>query len=281
MEKNKKKLFTTGELASLCNIHRKTLLFYDRLGLIKPEFIDDNGYRYYARRQFFTLEIILALRKLDISLPEIGEYLNNKSTSNYKNLLAKHANILDQLLLNLQKMRSELNDRINFLENTESLPVESVHLTAEAEEYLFLSDPVPQNADLKIRTKISAQHLSTLADYVTFNNHVSGYILDKTAFIAGKRPHTKYFYQSFSQPFDSPYFFLKSAGSYATIYFEGIYCSYGKPHVTMLYQYLQDNNLQAVSDLYMTSIRNHWVTNDNGSYLNKLSVKVKKITVEF
>ena len=69
----------------------------------------------------------MALRKLDISLPEIGEYLNNKSTSNYKNLLAKHANILDQLLLNLQKMRSELNDRINFLENTESLPVESVH----------------------------------------------------------------------------------------------------------------------------------------------------------
>ena len=254
MEKNKKKLFTTGELASLCNIHRKTLLFYDRLGLIKPEFIDNNGYRYYARRQFFSLEIILALRKLDISLPEIGEYLNNKSTSNYKNLLAKHANILDQLLLNLQKMRSELNDRINFLENTESLPVESVHLTAEAEEYLFLSDPVPQNADLKIRTKISAQHLSTLADYVTFNNHVSGYILDKTAFIAGKRPHTKYFYQSFSQPFDSPYFFLKSAGSYATIYFEGIYCSYGKPHVTMLYQYLQDNNLQAVSDLYMTCL---------------------------
>ena len=50
-------------------------------------------------------------------------------------------------------MRSELNDRINFLENTESLPVESVHLTAEAEEYLFLSDPVPQNADLKIRQK--------------------------------------------------------------------------------------------------------------------------------
>ena len=110
------------------------MLFYDKLGLIKPEFIDDNGYRYYARRQFLSLEIILALRKLDISLPEIGEYLNNKSTSNYKNLLAKHANILDQLLLNLQKMRNELNDRINFLENTGTLPVESVHLTAEVEE---------------------------------------------------------------------------------------------------------------------------------------------------
>lgn len=280
MEKNKKKLFTTGELASLCKIHRKTLLFYDKLGLITPEFVDDNGYRYYARRQFFSLEIILALRKLDVSLPEIAEYLKHKSTSNYKNLLTKRANILDQLLFDLQKVRNELSDRISFLENTETLPLEVITLVNEAEDYLCLSDPVPQNADLKIRTKISAKHLSILADYINFNNHVSAYILDKDTFMAGKRPYTKYFYQSFAQPFDSPYFFLKPSGLYATIYFKGIYCSYGKPYVARLYQYLQENNLQAVSDLYMTSIRNHWVTDDNGSYLNKLSIQVKKIEAE-
>ena len=276
MEKNKKKLFTTGELASLCKIHRKTLLFYDRLGLITPEFIDANGYRYYARRQFFSLEIILALRKLDVSLPEIAEYLKHKSTSNYKNLLTRRANILDQILYDLQKMRNELSERICFLENTETLPLEIITLINEEEDYLCLSDPVSQNADLKIRTKISAKHLLTLSDYITFNNHVSGYILDKNSFLACERPYTKYFYQSFTQPFDSPYFFLKPAGLYATIYFKGIYCSYGKPYIDQLYRYLQENNLHAVSDIYMTSIRNHWVTDDNGSYLNKLSIQVKK-----
>ena len=29
--------FTTGELAKLCKIPRKTLLYYDSLGLITPE----------------------------------------------------------------------------------------------------------------------------------------------------------------------------------------------------------------------------------------------------
>ena len=39
--------FTTGELAKLCKIPRKTLLYYDSLGLITPEVIEENGYRYY------------------------------------------------------------------------------------------------------------------------------------------------------------------------------------------------------------------------------------------
>ena len=54
--------------------------------------------------------------------PEVGMHYDCLlyTSSNYKDLLAKHANILDQLLLNLQKMRSELSDRINFLENTEA-----------------------------------------------------------------------------------------------------------------------------------------------------------------
>lgn len=60
--------FTTGELAKLCKIPRKTLLYYDSLGLITPEVIEENGYRYYKRTQLFALELILTMRKLDIPL---------------------------------------------------------------------------------------------------------------------------------------------------------------------------------------------------------------------
>ena len=63
--------FTTGELAKLCKIPRKTLLYYDSLGLITPEVIEENGYRYYKRTQLFALELILTMRKLDIPLAEI------------------------------------------------------------------------------------------------------------------------------------------------------------------------------------------------------------------
>lgn len=53
MNRSIKNYFTTGELSALCQIPRKTLLYYDKLGLISPEVVDDNGYRYYKRSQLF------------------------------------------------------------------------------------------------------------------------------------------------------------------------------------------------------------------------------------
>ena len=42
MSKNLQNYFTTGELSQLCKIPRKTLLYYDKLGLITPELVDEN-----------------------------------------------------------------------------------------------------------------------------------------------------------------------------------------------------------------------------------------------
>lgn len=43
MQKGIQNYFTTGELSQLCKIPRKTLLYYDKLGLITPEVVDENG----------------------------------------------------------------------------------------------------------------------------------------------------------------------------------------------------------------------------------------------
>ena len=90
--------FTTGELAKLCKIPRKTLLYYDSLGLITPEVIEENGYRYYKRTQLFALELILTMRKLDIPLAEIKTYLSNKSYTNYRNIMSDREIFLEKLL---------------------------------------------------------------------------------------------------------------------------------------------------------------------------------------
>lgn len=55
MNNNSKPLFTTGEFAGLCNIRKDTLFYYDEIGLLKPEIIQDNGYRYYSANQLFYL----------------------------------------------------------------------------------------------------------------------------------------------------------------------------------------------------------------------------------
>ena len=40
------KYFTTNEFAKLYNINKKTLIYYDEIGLFKPAIIKENGYNY-------------------------------------------------------------------------------------------------------------------------------------------------------------------------------------------------------------------------------------------
>lgn len=54
--------FTIGQFADLHEINKKTLMWYDEIGLLKPAAVRENGYRYYTYQQSSTLETILMLR---------------------------------------------------------------------------------------------------------------------------------------------------------------------------------------------------------------------------
>lgn len=67
MLKEKAALFTIGQFAALHEINKKTLMWYDEIGLLKPACIKENGYRYYSYQQSAALETILMLRELNVS----------------------------------------------------------------------------------------------------------------------------------------------------------------------------------------------------------------------
>lgn len=67
-------------MAKLHGISRQTLLYYDKIGLLKPKEIDEiNNYRYYTLDQFETLDVILSLKSLGMTLKEIKHYLSKAS----------------------------------------------------------------------------------------------------------------------------------------------------------------------------------------------------------
>ena len=48
-----KKYFSIGEMSKLYNISIETLRHYDRIGILKPEYINKKtGYRYYSTKSF-------------------------------------------------------------------------------------------------------------------------------------------------------------------------------------------------------------------------------------
>lgn len=66
-------MFRIGEVASIYDISIRALRLYDRIGLFRPEYVDERtGYRYYTPEQLYILNAIIELKELGCSLEEIA-----------------------------------------------------------------------------------------------------------------------------------------------------------------------------------------------------------------
>ena len=64
-----------GELAELLGVTPKTLRHYEKIGLIHPPERALNGYRFFGPGAARRAQLIVNLRKLGLSLDEIGDLL--------------------------------------------------------------------------------------------------------------------------------------------------------------------------------------------------------------
>jgi DNA-binding transcriptional MerR regulator len=67
---------TVKQLAAISGVTVRTLHHYDEIGLLKPAWIGENGYRYYARAQLLRLQQILFHREFGVPLNEIAKLLD-------------------------------------------------------------------------------------------------------------------------------------------------------------------------------------------------------------
>lgn len=68
-------MLTIGEFSRLCRVSPRMLRHYDALGLLCPEVVGENGYRYYHQEQLSRLLKIQKLQKYGFRLSEVGELL--------------------------------------------------------------------------------------------------------------------------------------------------------------------------------------------------------------
>ncbi|WP_171015032.1 MerR family transcriptional regulator [Culicoidibacter larvae] len=66
-------MYTVKQMAELSSVSVKTLYHYQKVGILMPAQIDENGYRYYDDEQIKTLQKILFYKELGFSLEKIRE----------------------------------------------------------------------------------------------------------------------------------------------------------------------------------------------------------------
>lgn len=96
-------LLSIGEFAGISQLSVKMLRHYDEIGLLKPAFIDANGYRYYRYEQAVKGLAIAELRQLDMPLAEIAEVVNADDTCKAHDLLEAHRRRLGRQLADAER----------------------------------------------------------------------------------------------------------------------------------------------------------------------------------
>jgi DNA-binding transcriptional MerR regulator len=69
--------YSISKLGRACGLSRSTLLYYDRLGLLKPSGRTGSGYRYYTDADQRRLERIRHFREAGLSVKEIRAVLSS------------------------------------------------------------------------------------------------------------------------------------------------------------------------------------------------------------
>ena len=140
MLKEKAALFTIGQFAALHEINKKTLMWYDEIGLLKPACIKENGYRYYSYQQSAALETILMLRELNVSLDEIKQFMENRTIDNFASLLQEKITELNQTISHLRSIQKILINQQQDMDMLRSLDIAEISLVEKQSRYLVAVD---------------------------------------------------------------------------------------------------------------------------------------------
>ena len=183
---------------------------------------------------------------------------------------------MKKLLKKIIKTKNELHHSLLILNQLENIKFNDVLTVRTDNEFLYLSKPVSPKMNFKDRTKISASLFINLAEHIPLNNHTFGYVVDKNSLLDQKKPrHIKYYFCPVFTKTDYPKCSIKSKGTYLTLYFKGIYMNNYDKYINTLSEYCKHNMLVPISDIYITSIKNFWLTDEISEYIYKIEVQIK------
>ena len=138
---------TAGELAKLAATTKRTILFYDEKGILKPIKKNASGYRLYTKKQVLDYQKIHLLSTLGVTLGEIKKYFqrggnltqlfDDKKTHKEKeiNQLKFNLNSLKKFSSNLKKNGTMVNPTIKIMAPFDIYYIEKIGPYAKIGQY--------------------------------------------------------------------------------------------------------------------------------------------------
>ncbi|MBS4534037.1 MerR family transcriptional regulator [Clostridium sp. D2Q-14] len=273
MNNDYEQYITMSEFAKLCGVTKFTLFHYDKIGILKPEMVDDKGYRFYSLRQLSIYDIITVLKQVGMPLKVIKGYLENQDTHFFLKILAQKKLQLDKQLKEIKKMQKFLQSAIDTTNYALAITGEQPRLEDRNEEYLIVADISQELSSREQMQKIYDQYHYCEQNDV-FISLVVGFIISKDSINNGEYHHADYFFCTTDSKHNCESLHIKPAGKYAIIDHEGpreeISASYEK-----LKAYIAQHHLEIVGNTYECNLLNSLAGGKPENYITEIVIEVK------
>jgi DNA-binding transcriptional MerR regulator len=148
-------MYTVRALSKLAGVTRRTLHYYDQIGLLEPSQVGENGYRYYNSEALLRLQQILLYRELDIPLEEIKNILDGPGFDILR-ALERHRAELQRRIGQLERLVETVDRTMNGLKGVEKMEDKQLFAGFSDEEQAEYEQEAMQMYDPEI-VKASSQ----------------------------------------------------------------------------------------------------------------------------
>ncbi|HDR7779875.1 MerR family transcriptional regulator [Bacillus sp. FSL M8-0063] len=124
--------YSIGEISKETNVTTRTLRYYEEIGLLRPSYVADSGYRYYSKDDVITLQQITTFKKLGFKLSEIKGVLKEakgiSEEERWKNAIQNEIQTIQGEVKRLQDLEKLLYTTFHSIELTGELRTEDLML---------------------------------------------------------------------------------------------------------------------------------------------------------
>ena len=267
--------FLINEVAKIHGLTKKTLLYYDRINLFKPEIVDEEtGYRYYSYQQFPYLKQIIYLKNLEFSLEEIDELLQDRDFKVLIDKLESRLIDVDYQLDELTLVKKDLEFLIDYYQQVQFIDARDLYkpgIKLYNERIIFYQLCENENSKKEVMMAYRRM-LRTLITLNIFSQMPYGTIAIKPSSKTGS------YYDSIGSFISLP----KSMGldnelvqercKYAYMYKKGGY--FDPESVSLLLKWVEDNGYEAVGNIYDYSLIDYTFTKSSEEMIQEIQVRI-------
>lgn len=275
----KKIYLTVQEFADLHHINKRTLHYYDSIGIFSPRKIGENHYRYYTYAQSAEFEIILALRELGMGINEIKKYLETRSEETFEEVLLEKSREIQEKIEHLEDTQALLKEKQADLHLSRSDQIGKIDLVELEPEYLLLADI----SHLKSIEDVDESIYDSLSCYESNGKPVrafnSGYgsMICTEHLLSGIFTEYTYLFVKIRKPPKDTDLFLKPGGTYLRAFCKGRWDHIPDTYRRML-QYAEKHHLVLSGYSYEEGINELTIPSekDMDQYVTRILIPCRK-----